>query len=235
MSLVACITAIAVYASTEDSQNIENMPTENIGMWTDSDSSTEWDSPERYEEDPDDRTPIITNDVLIADNFRPGKGTIGVYLVDIDDYPYAAIQGIVRIPEGMKITEVKKGPRTLASKHSLSYKVTDTVVNFVFFSTKNATFGDEAGSLLDLSFEAEDKCGNLTIDNILASDARQMGYILGFDGGINEANDVTGITDIYVQNGLTRFFTLNGLEISNPLPGQILVRLENGKATKIML
>ena len=141
--------------------------------------------------------PSQYEDNLVSDNFKPEDGktmNIGVKLDNTQNY--VALQANIVVPEGMKISEVTPGPR-LAS-HSLMYNIKDDGnVKVVIFSLNNSAFADNKDlDLFNITASASHDCGNLTIDNIIGSDDLFNEYMLGFNGGYNEAL-VTGINDAF--------------------------------------
>lgn len=176
---------------------------------------------------------MLTNDNLVADNFKVTDGVFSVGINLNDTYAYAGLQAVVEIPEGMTVKNVTAGPR--AANHQLVYHVTeDGNVNVVIFSYSNAQFSDVEGSLFNLEVVANEDCGNIRIDNIRAADAASNGYSLSYAGGEN-VSGTTGIDGIDAENGDVRYFTVDGVEIVNPEAGQIVIRVEGNKATKVIM
>lgn len=138
------------------------------------------------------RAPQFVDDRLITDDFSPVDGVpfhIGVRLDNTR--PYSALQASVVIPEGMTVDGVTKGSQ--ASTHSLIHNITDEGrVEVVIFSISNQPFSTSDGSLFDLEVRACADCGDLIIENILASDTSAKDYELIFEGGRN-SGVITGL------------------------------------------
>lgn len=172
---------------------------------------------------------IETNDRLVVDNFQ-ATGQETTIAVKLDNtYKYSTLQASVIIPAGMTVKGVTAGPR--AASHSLVSNIMEGEVNVVIYSMSNASFLESDEALFFLHVVANEGCEGLSLQDINAADANCNGYILGFDGGLNEAG-TTGIQDIDVD-GDVRYYDLNGVEVKNPDKG-IYIRIENGVATKVV-
>ena len=174
-----------------------------------------------------------TNDRLVAENFRVVNGKPFVINVNLDNQKdYAALQAVVVIPEGMKVENVVTGPR--AKNHRMSWNVSGNELKVVLFSMLNQSFLPIEGSLFDITVVANENCGNLSIEKIHASDASSNGYDLSFDGGLNESM-TTAIDGIDAEEAGVEYYTLDGIRIQNPEKGQILIRVQNGEASKVLV
>lgn len=173
---------------------------------------------------------MSTNDALVADNFKAGQSTIGVNLENTRTY--SGIQATVIVPEGMTVTNVKRGNR--ADDHRLLYNITDDrTVKVVIFSYNNSAFSETEGSLFDLEVVSDRDCGNIRIEGIRAADANSNGYLLNFAGGLSESG-ANGVEGIEADDAGVRYFTVDGVEVFNPEKGRILIRVEGEKATKVV-
>lgn len=174
-----------------------------------------------------------TNDRLVADNFRVVNDKPFVINVNLDNQTdYAALQAVVIIPEGMKVVSVTQGPR--AENHRMSSNISGNELKVVLFSTMNQSFLPIEGSLFNITVVADEDCGNLYIEKIHASDASSNGYDLSFDGGLNESS-TTAIDGIDAEEYGVEYFTVDGIRVLNPEKGQILIRVQNGEATKVLV
>lgn len=174
-----------------------------------------------------------TNDRLVADNFRTAPGQETVINVRLDNsYNYAALQAAVIIPDGMKVINVTKGGR--AANHDLVYHIGSSKVGVMIFSLSNASFIESDDALFQLHVVAEENCDNLQFENINASDAASNGYILGYDGGMNETG--TTVIDGINADDDARYFDLNGIEFKASMlqPG-IYIRVKSDKAEKVVI
>lgn len=177
----------------------------------------------------------LTTDRLVTDNFKVSHGKPFQVGVNLDNRnSYAALQAVVAVPQGMKVLNVTAGPR--AASHKLVYNITeDGNVNVVLYNLTNASFADGDGALFNLEVAADEDCGNIVIDKIYASDANSNGYNLIYDGGNNESW-TTGVDGLDAEeNGDVRYFTVDGVEIQNPEAGSIVIRVENGVASKVVV
>ena len=171
----------------------------------------------------------LTNDRLVADNFNAGNSVIGINLEN--SVAYTALQATIELPAGMKIESVTTGQR--AAKHELVYNVVGNELNVVLFSYDNASFTNGEGSLFNISVSADDNSDNLVLTNIFASDFAANGYELSGEGG--RYSESTGIDGIGVEESGVRYFTVDGIEVMNPEKGQLLIRVQDGKAAKVLL
>lgn len=175
---------------------------------------------------------VDTADALVADNFKvvDGKANIGVRLDNINKY--AAIQAEVKVPAGMTVTNVTAGPR--AAHHNVIYNVlANGNVKVVIYSIDNTVFTGNDGALFNIEVAAAEDCGNVRIGKIRAADTDANGYDLGYSGGTNIG--VTGLDGIDAEENEVRYFTIDGIEIQNPERGAIVIRMENGKAEKVVV
>lgn len=177
---------------------------------------------------------LASVDFLNASNFMAAAGrelNIGVNLDNSIDY--VALQASLVVPQGMKVTGVKAGPR--AANHSLMFNIKeDNTVKIVLFTLNNTPFTDTAEPLFTIVAEASEECGNIEIVNILASDKDNNEYTLGFTGGLNE-NFTTAIGGVEAAEGDVRYFTTDGMEITNPAAGQLVIRVSGGKVEKVIV
>lgn len=177
----------------------------------------------------------MTNDQLIVDNFKVANDSPFAIGVELNNtHKYASLQTIVTLPEGIELVEVTKGVR--AAAHELVYNVRkDGRVNVLLYSDKNATFAEGDGELFNLVVKASDaNCGNVTLHRIQASEPSATPYELTFAGGVNN-NVETGVEGLVEDGADVRYYTVDGLEIQNPVAGQIVIRVEGGKAEKVVV
>ena len=168
----------------------------------------------------------VSSDRLVA--ARVSDSSIAVALDG--QTAYAALQVEIEMPAGMSVYGVEKGAR--AAAHELTYGVNargNVVV--VLYSLDNSSFADGEGSLFTLQVEggnAED----MRLVNAFASDARSNGYELE---GVY-SSEVTGIFGIEAElaSGV-RYYTVDGVQVVNPEKGQILIRVQNGQSTKVLV
>ena len=177
---------------------------------------------------------LSSKDILNASNFEAATGkqlNIGVKLENSMDY--VALQASIRVPNGMTVEKIIAGER--ASSHSLLFNVKeDNTVKLVFFSLDNTPFGGGDAPLFTIVAQASEECGDIEIVNILASDKDSNEYSLGFSGGLNE-NFTTGLDNVEMESGEVRYFTIDGVEIRNPQPGQLVIRTCGNKVEKIII
>lgn len=178
---------------------------------------------------------LDSSDYLFADNFMPVGNdeelTLEVNLENAKDY--VALQALVIVPEGMKVTDVKMGPR--GQNHALISNIKDdNTVKIVIYSLNNSSFAIGNEPLFTIKAIAEKECGNIEIINILATDEDCNEYSLNFKGGLNEGT-TTDITNIATDNEDVHYFSIDGLEINNPVPGQLVIRKQGNKVEKVIV
>ena len=83
---------------------------------------------------------------------------------------------------------------------------------------------------VDISSLDSDKIYNVVAYYSLNNANVTLGNLL-----ITNPGQATGIATLSSDNGKARYFTLEGMEIANPVPGSICIRMENGKATKVLI
>lgn len=177
---------------------------------------------------------VASDDFIALDNFNVTEGQEMIIGANLNNsFSYAALQGSIIVPEGMEIINVVQGPR--AAGHDIVVNKTDDGrVNIVLYSLTNASFSDVEGSLFNIIAVASQNCGNLSMEDIQASDANSRGYELSYVGGENQSI-ATGVTDIEAAaEGEVRYYNLQGVEVKNPVEGTILIRVEGNKATKVV-
>lgn len=160
-------------------------------------------------------------DCLVVDDYSimQGKTTkIGVALDNSRDY--VAMQADITLPEGMTLVTVESGTRADAS-HSLMFRrIDDRTVRVVLFDLGNSVFADNNEDLFKLTVKADNSdCGNIHVDNIIASDANAHEYLLTSTGGNNTGTSgVDEITDgtirIVAGEGNVDIINANGLEVA---------------------
>ena len=160
------------------------------------------------------------NDMLTIDDFEIASGESATIAVRLDNTrEYVAMQGDIALPDGLKIANITSGART-EQCHKVSFKRMDNAnVRFVIFDVNNNAFDNSDEAIINLSVKAEKSvAGDMSIVNILGSDASAHEYSLAFDGGHNIGT--TGIADVYAGNirieageGCIRVFNAIGAQI----------------------
>lgn len=127
-------------------------------------------------------------DCLSLDNFSLKPGETGSVSVSLDNaVDYVALQADIKLPEGLKLEAVKLGGRAEANHTLATRMLADNVVRVVLFSAGNAAFADNGEALLELVVKATAQdCGDITVSNIIASDADANEYTLTSTGGHND-------------------------------------------------
>lgn len=160
-------------------------------------------------------------DCLVVDDYSimPGTTTkVGVALDNSRDY--VAMQADITLPEGMTLVTVEAGARADAS-HSLMFRrIDDRTVRVILFDLGNSVFADNNEDLFELTVKADNSdCGNIHVDNIIASDTKAHEYLLTSTGGNNAGTSgVDEITDgtirIVAGEGNVDIVNANGLEVA---------------------
>ena len=160
------------------------------------------------------------NDMLTIDDFEIASGESATIAVRLDNTrEYVAMQGDIALPDGLKIANITSGART-EQCHKVSFRRMDNGnVRFVIFDVNNNAFDNSDEAIINLSVKAEKSvAGDMSIVNILGSDASAHEYSLAFDGGHNIGT--TGIADVYAGNirieageGCIRVFNAAGAQI----------------------
>lgn len=167
------------------------------------------------------------DDILVVSDFEalPGENIeIPVWLDN--SIAYSSLQASIIIPEGMNVEEVTAGPR--AKYHSLVYNLTEgDVLKVVIYSLSNAPFaeGDEALFTLHVSFDSE--CGDLVVEDVIASNETQEEYFLSYMGGRSTV-DTTNIDAEFAEKVVV-VNTAEGIEILNASGKEISVYSISGE------
>ena len=168
------------------------------------------------------------NDMLTIDDFEIASGESATIAVRLDNTrEYVAMQGDIALPDGLKIANITSGART-EQCHKVSFKRMDNGnVRFVIFDVNNNAFDNSDEAIINLSVKAEKSvAGDMSIVNILGSDASAHEYALAFDGGHNIGT--TGIADVYVGN--IRIEAGEGcIRVFNAVGEQIVIVAPDGK------
>ena len=104
----------------------------------------------------------------------------------------------------------------------------------------NITFGDS-----DLFDETEVEGGEVvfsytefekgTYTVVLVAKTTEDGDVIATSNAQTFTVDQSGISDIVLENGAVRYFNLQGVEIVNPNPGNVYIRVEGSNATKVLV
>lgn len=170
---------------------------------------------------------IVTGDRLVANKVSDSKIAVSLE----NTYAYAALQAEIAIPEGMKVYSVTAGERAAGFEVVYNVNAEGNLI-VVLYNYTNATIADGDGSIFDINVTGNGDMDNCEMINIHASDAQSNGYDL--DGFVN-ANGATGIDGIDADAEGVEFFTVDGIKVVNPAKGQILIRVANGEATKVLV
>ena len=135
-------------------------------------------------------------DALVIDDFCLRKGASATVAVRLDDSrEYVALQGDIVAPDGMKIVDVKAGPRAEATHTAAVRRFDSGTVRFALFDLENNPFADNGEAVLVFTVVAEDDFrGQISIANILGADASAREYSLKAVGGNNSG--LTGVDSV---------------------------------------
>lgn len=176
---------------------------------------------------------MISNDYLGIDNFKitSSSFTIPVYLNNTLEY--SAIQANIKVPEGMTVKDVTPGLR--AHNHMIIHNIhEDGNIGLIIFSLSNAAFENYEGALFNLEVTAEEDCGDILIEDVIAADGYSRGYILGYAGGQNETT-TAAVDSIGVEDKDANYFKVDGVRINQPQAGDIIIRKKGDKVEKVIM
>lgn len=134
-------------------------------------------------------------DNIVIDNFSMKSGSPEDIFVRMDNtVEYVALQADVILPDGMTLENISMGAS--CANHSLMTKrINGNMVRVAVFSLDNTAFLENGESLLALTVKADNvNCGDIVVENIIASDSKAHEYRLGAIGGHNES--ATGIDNV---------------------------------------
>ncbi len=135
-------------------------------------------------------------DYLVVDDFTLKYGKSESIFVSLDNtVDYVALQADIMLPEGMTLENVKKGLRADANHSLFVRRLGGNVVRVVLFAANNSAFTDTEGAILELVVTSNrTDCGDIELNNIVASDADANEYRLTFVGGHNSsATSISGV------------------------------------------
>lgn len=142
---------------------------------------------------------------------------------------YSALQVEIEMPAGMSVYGVEKGSRAISHELAYGFNADGNMV-VVLYSLDNSSFAEGEGALFSLlteGGEAED----MRLINVLASDSSSNGYVLE---GVytSESTGIFGIDADAAEEAV--YYSVEGVRVLNPEKGQILIRIANGKAVKVI-
>lgn len=172
-------------------------------------------------------------DNIVIDNFSMKSGSPEDIFVRMDNtVEYVALQADVILPEGMTLENVSMGAS--CANHSLMTKqINGNMVRVAVFSFDNTAFLENGEPLLALTVKADNvNCGDIVVENIIASDSKAHEYRLGAIGGHNESatgidnvntGDIkieAGAKGVTIYNAVDKFVTIHnaaGLAVVNEI------------------
>lgn len=122
---------------------------------------------------------------------------------------------------GPEVDDIEEGPRPNGHLE-LSYK--DEVYYLSDFTIWSKTFKTVEG--------ATDEEGNVS------SETETVWTLLckwSSEGEVTEKPDTSGASTVEIEEGETRYFNLQGVEVKNPAKGEIMIKVSNGKSSKELL
>lgn len=134
-------------------------------------------------------------DNIVVDNFSMKSGSPEDIFVRMDNtVEYVALQADVILPDGMTLENISMGAS--CANHSLMTKrINGNMVRVAVFSLDNTAFLENGEPLLALTVKSDNvNCGDIVVENIIASDSKAHEYRLGAIGGHNES--ATGIDNV---------------------------------------
>lgn len=134
-------------------------------------------------------------DNIVIDNFSMKSGSPEDIFVRMDNtVEYVALQADVILPDGMTLENISMGAS--CANHSLMTKqINGNMVRVAVFSLDNTAFLENGEPLLALTVKSDNvNCGDIVVENIIASDSKAHEYRLGAIGGHNES--ATGIDNV---------------------------------------
>lgn len=171
----------------------------------------------------------VETDKLVVDDFNAATGkTQSVFVKLKNTIDYVALQADIILPEGMELVAVKNGERAEAFHRLTSAKIGKNVVRVVLFDIENHEFSASNEAIMELVVKTStNKCGDITISNIVTADANANEYRLTSIGGHN--NGTTGINAIYTDGQIHIVAVKHGIEIYNANGQEVRVFSVDGK------
>lgn len=172
-------------------------------------------------------------DNIVIDNFSMKSGSPKDISVRMDNtVEYVALQADVILPDGMTLENISMGAS--CANHSLMTKqINGNMVRVAVFSLDNTAFLENGEPLFALTVKADNvNCGDIVVENIIASDSKAHEYRLGAIGGHNESatgidnvntGDIkieAGAKGVTIYNAVDKFVTIHnaaGLAVVNEI------------------
>lgn len=157
-----------------------------------------------------DGTVTMSEDRLTVGNFNGSDGNFNIGVCLDNTMAYTSLQASVKLPEGMEVASLTKGPRV--KNHQLMYNVTDDgILHVILFSFANSVFRPGNEPLFTISGTASADSGELVFENIIAADSDNRDYKLGYTGGLNESK--TSGLGVFDGTGITIRVLTDGIEV----------------------
>lgn len=127
---------------------------------------------------------------------------------------YVALQADIVAPEGMSIIDVEIGERGEANHSLMQRRIDGQTTRIALFDINNMPFADNDEAVIRIIIKADNTdCGDIVMNNIIASDANAREYVLTSTGGHNA--NLSGVEAIYVDGSIKIEAAAEGINIYN--------------------
>lgn len=160
-------------------------------------------------------------DNLVVDDYTPEtSGTVAVDVALENSIDYVALQADITVPDGMELVGVEIGQRADAYHSLMQRRIDDHTMRVALFDLDNSTFADNGEPIFRIIAKANnEKCGDISISGIIASDSQANEYVLSSTGGHNSGlagMDVPfadGQISVVAENKGITIFNAEGLDV----------------------
>lgn len=160
-------------------------------------------------------------DNLVVDDYTPEtSGTVAVDVALENSIDYVALQADITVPDGMELVGVEIGQRADAYHSLMQRRIDDRTMRVALFDLDNSTFADNGEPIFRIIAKANnEKCGDITISGIIASDSQANEYVLSSTGGHNsglagvDVPFADGQISVVAENKGITIFNAEGLDV----------------------
>lgn len=164
---------------------------------------------------------FVDMDNLVIDDYTPETaGTVAVDVALENSIDYVALQADITVPDGMELVGVEIGQRANAYHSLMQRRIDDRTMRVALFDLNNSTFADNGEPLFRIIAKINnEKCGDISISGIMASDSQANEYVLSSTGGHNsgfagiDAPYADGQIRIIAENKGVTIYNAEGLDV----------------------
>lgn len=162
--------------------------------------------------------------ICSANGIAGGPGSL--YLSMENPAKYVALQADVILLEDIAMDNIRIG-KQLEKTHKLSMRrIDDNTIRVIIFDINNRAFAESCDPILEIVLRDSAKSGNVTLRNVIASDADAHDYYLIANG---ETSGNIGLVGIGNEKNIEINSNHNSIEIRNAAAKKIIVSAIDGR------